>query len=104
VITKVKNRINTILSHLIENTFQKLMSLGLTMRRRNLEIKCSECGKLIFNYVKYGDGNLVKCHKDRIIEDHSEKDGKKVKCSCGNVIGRDRPHMIKMKGHAVDLE
>lgn len=74
------------------------------MRRRTLDIRCSECGKLIFKYVKYGDGNLVKCHKDRILKDHSEKENRDVKCTCGNVIGKDRPHIIKMKGHAVTVE
>lgn len=74
------------------------------MRRRTYDIRCSECGKLIFKYIKYGDGNLVKCHKDRILEDHSEKKANEVKCSCGNVIGKERPHLIKMKSHAVDLE
>ncbi len=74
------------------------------MRRRNLDICCNKCGKLIFKYVKYGDGNLVKCHKDRILEDDSEKDGREVKCTCGNVVGKDRSHIIKMKGHAVNLK
>ncbi len=66
------------------------------MRRRNLDIKCKICEKKILEYIKYGDGNLINCYKKRIVEDNSEKENKKVMCTCGNVIGKDRPTRIKM--------
>ncbi len=74
------------------------------MRRKNYDVRCIECGELLLRYVKYGKGNLVNCYKDRIIEDNSVKKDGDVRCECGNVIGIDRPHRIKMKSHAVDLE
>ncbi len=74
------------------------------MRRRTYDIKCTECGRLLFKYVKYGDGNLVNCHKERILEDHSVVEGKEVRCECGNVVGINRSHRIKMKQHAISLE
>ncbi len=77
---------------------------NVNMRRRTYEIKCNECGRHLLKYIKYGDGNLVNCHKKRIIEDHTEKDGKDVKCPCGNVIGIDRSTRIKMKKHSYTIE
>ncbi|MFW6083427.1 MAG: hypothetical protein ACOC7O_02185 [Thermoplasmatota archaeon] len=74
------------------------------MRRRTYEIKCSECGRHLLKYIKYGDGNLVNCYKKRIMEDHIVKEGKEVKCTCGNVIGIDRSSRIKMKQHSFTIE
>ncbi len=74
------------------------------MRRRTLDIRCKECGKRIFKYIKYGDGNLINCHKKRIIEDDSVKENKEVKCSCGNLIGIDRSTRIKMKQNSFEKD
>jgi len=40
------------------------------------------------------------CWKDRIIEDFSIHDGKKVLCECGNLIGIDEDKWIKLKQHS----
>ncbi|MEA1994357.1 MAG: hypothetical protein U9N35_08230 [Euryarchaeota archaeon] len=74
------------------------------MRRRTLEIKCSECGRVTFRYVKYGDGNLIRCYKKRIMEDYSVKENGKVKCPCGNIIGIERPTRILMIRHSFVAE
>jgi hypothetical protein len=65
-----------------------------------LTIKCSGCKQKIFKYVKVGKGRLWHCWKDRIIEDFSVHDGKKVFCSCGNIIGIDEDKWIKLKQHS----
>jgi len=65
-----------------------------------LTIKCSRCKQKIFRYVKIGKGKLWHCWKDRIIEDFSVSDGKKVFCKCGNLIGVDEEKWIKLKQHS----
>jgi hypothetical protein len=44
-----------------------------------------------------GGGRLLNCWKDRIIKDYSVRDGNKVKCRCGNLIGIVEEKSIKMK-------
>jgi hypothetical protein len=65
-----------------------------------LTIKCSRCKQKIFRYVKVGKGKLWHCWKERIIEDFSVHDGKKVLCKCGNLIGIDEEKWIKLKQHS----
>jgi hypothetical protein len=65
-----------------------------------LTIKCSRCKQKIFRYVKIGKGKVWHCWKDRIIEDFSIHDGKKVLCKCGNLIGIDEEKWIKLKQHS----
>jgi len=65
-----------------------------------LTIKCSRCKQKIFRYVKIGKGKVWHCWKDRIIEDFSIHDGKKVLCECGNLIGIDEDKWIKLKQHS----
>jgi hypothetical protein len=65
-----------------------------------LTIKCARCKQKIFRYVKVGKGKLWHCWKDRIIEDFSIHDGKKVLCKCGNLIGIDEEKWIKLKQHS----
>ncbi|MFP4050941.1 MAG: hypothetical protein ACLFVB_04290 [Thermoplasmata archaeon] len=74
------------------------------MRRRTYEIKCSECGRHLLKCIKYGDGDLVNCYKKRIMEDNTVKEGKQIKCICGNMIGIDRSSRIKMKQHSFTIE
>jgi len=62
-----------------------------------LTIKCLKCKQKVFRYVKIGKGKLWHCWKDRIIEDFSIHDGKKVLCKCGNLIGIDDEKWIKLK-------
>ena len=65
-----------------------------------LTIKCSRCKQKIFRYVKIGKGKVWHCWKNRIIEDFSVHDGKKVLCKCGNLIGIDEDKWIKLKQHS----
>ena len=66
-----------------------------------LIIKCLKCNRKIFRYVKIGKGKLWHCWKDRIIEDLSIKEGKIIKCNCGNLIGIDEEKWIKIKQHSI---
>ncbi|MGM0509813.1 MAG: hypothetical protein ACQESD_01620 [Thermoplasmatota archaeon] len=70
------------------------------MRRRTYDIRCSECGQKVFKYLKYGDGKIVKCYKNRILEDKSNLENDEVRCPCGNLIGYDKADRIRMKNHS----
>jgi hypothetical protein len=62
-----------------------------------LVIRCAACKKKLWKYDKVGSGEVLRCHKDRIIKIYSQlnKDGK-IKCSCGKDIGIDKGPYIKM--------
>ncbi|MGD9106453.1 MAG: hypothetical protein PVJ87_06440 [Desulfobacterales bacterium] len=62
-----------------------------------LVIKCSACKKKLWKYEKIGPGEVLRCHKDRIIKIYAplNEDGK-IKCSCGKDIGIDKGAYIKM--------
>ena len=62
-----------------------------------LTVKCASCKRLLFKYVKLGKGRLWHCWKDRIVEDHTLRDGAEVKCRCGSLIGTDQGKGIKLK-------
>jgi len=62
-----------------------------------LTIRCAKCKAKIFKYKKIGKGRLLRCWKDRISEDFSQKDGNLIKCVCGTLIGIDEGLYIKMK-------
>ena len=62
-----------------------------------ITIKCIKRRSKIFKYLKVGKGRILHCWKDRIIKDYSIRDGDKVKCCCGNLIGVDEGKWIKMK-------
>jgi DNA-directed RNA polymerase subunit H (RpoH/RPB5) len=66
-----------------------------------ITIKCAKCRKKIFRYIKVGKGQLWHCWKDRIIKDYSIKEGNKVKCQCGNLIGIDEGKWIKLKRNSI---
>lgn len=60
-------------------------------------IKCPKCHQKIFKYLKIGKGRLWHCWKERIIEDSCVRDGDKVKCQYGNIIGIDQGKWIEIK-------
>ncbi|MBS3778045.1 MAG: hypothetical protein KGY50_01985 [Candidatus Thermoplasmatota archaeon] len=74
------------------------------MRRKTLSIQCNQCGKEIYSYVKIGKGRVWHCWKKRILKDNSTKNGKKILCSCGNLIGKDDRVWIKLKQHNIHIE
>ncbi len=47
---------------------------------RVIGIYCANCGTLLYKYFKVGSGHLVKCYKDRIRKDFTNKDLKCHKC------------------------
>lgn len=65
-----------------------------------LTIRCSKCKAKIFRYLKVGKGRVIRCYKSRISRDHSVRDGTKVLCRCGNLIGNDAGNYIKMRKNA----
>lgn len=44
---------------------------------RTVEIFCAQCRTKLYKYRKGGKGALVKCFKERIVEDHT-----KTPCTC----------------------
>jgi len=73
------------------------------MRRKTLTIRCNQCGKAIFIYVKIGKGKVWHCWKKRILENYSNQNGKKIQCECGNLIGIDHGIFIKLKQHNITV-
>jgi len=54
---------------------------------RTVDIFCAKCKTQLFKYRKGGKGALIKCFKERIVEDNT-----KVPCTCpecGQVFARD---------------
>ncbi|MCL1143797.1 hypothetical protein [Shewanella gaetbuli] len=54
---------------------------------RTVNIYCAKCKTPLFKYRKGGKGALVKCFKERIVEDHTH-----TPCTCPNcevVFARD---------------
>lgn len=62
-----------------------------------LTIKCAKCKSRVFKYVKIGQGQLIKCHRDRIAEDLAVYEDGKAKCKCGNVIGKVDGQIIRLR-------
>lgn len=62
-----------------------------------ITIRCAKCKRRIFRYEKVGKGRLWHCWYDRIIEDHTVRIEKEVRCNCGNLIGIAERKWIKMK-------
>ncbi len=66
-----------------------------------LVLKCAACKKKLWKYDKIGPGEVLRCHKDRIIKIYAfTKENSKIKCPCGKVIGIDKETHIKMIGNA----
>ena len=52
-----------------------------------IKVYCAQCKTLLYRYQKQGIGLLVKCYKDRIIQDNTKGD---LKCpNCGQLFARD---------------
>lgn len=62
-----------------------------------LTIRCSACKEKLWRYDKIGKGEVLRCHKDRIVKMFGalERDGR-VYCSCGKDIGIDKGSYYKM--------
>ncbi len=52
-----------------------------------IKIYCVKCQNLLYKYQKEGHGLLVKCYKDRIIQDNTNGN---LKCpNCGQEFARE---------------
>ena len=66
-----------------------------------LILKCATCKKKLWKYDKVGPGEVLRCHKDRIIKMYASTRGNnKIKCLCGKDIGIDKGTHIKMVAKA----
>ncbi|WP_028025434.1 hypothetical protein [Enterovibrio calviensis] len=54
---------------------------------RSVDIVCGKCKTLLFKYKKGGKGALVKCFKERIVVDYTERPCTCPKCE--TVFARD---------------
>jgi DNA-directed RNA polymerase subunit RPC12/RpoP len=62
-----------------------------------LVLKCAACKKKLWRYDKIGPGEVLRCHKNRIIKIYASiKEDNKIKCLCGKDIGIDKGTYIKM--------
>ena len=62
-----------------------------------LVLKCAGCKKKLWRYDKIGPGEVLRCHKNRIIKMYASiKEDDKIKCFCGKDIGIDKGTHIKM--------
>ena len=63
-----------------------------------LVLRCAACRKKLWKYDKIGKGELLRCHKKRIVRDYGNcsTDGYKIYCSCGSSIGIDKGTFYKM--------
>jgi hypothetical protein len=63
-----------------------------------LVVRCSACKTKLWKYDKIGPGEVLRCHKDRVIRDYAvcHQNGHKVRCACGKDIGIDKGSFIKM--------
>ncbi|MDD1780846.1 hypothetical protein LRP49_06485 [Enterovibrio sp. ZSDZ35] len=54
---------------------------------RSVDIQCGKCKTLLFKYKKGGKGALIKCFKERIVDDFTTTS---CECpSCGSVFARE---------------
>ena len=64
-------------------------------------LRCAACKNKLWKYDKIGPGEVLRCHKDRIIRIYASiKENSKIKCPCGKYVGIDKGAYIKMIGKA----
>jgi hypothetical protein len=65
-----------------------------------LVLKCAACKKKLWRYDKIGPGEVLRCHKDRIVKIYAQiSENDKIKCSCGKDVGIDKGTYIHIFGH-----
>lgn len=56
-------------------------------KAHTIKVYCANCRQLLYKYHKEGPGHLVKCYKDRIVEDHTHGE---LRCPhCGEEFARE---------------
>jgi hypothetical protein len=66
-----------------------------------LTVRCARCRKKLFKYLKIGKGRVLRCYKQRISHDGTMHSGQLVKCTCGNIIGKDAGTYIAVHQQAI---
>lgn len=63
-----------------------------------LTLKCAACKRKLWKYDKIGQGEVLRCHKARIVKRLSplQNAGDKICCGCGAEIGIDKGTYYKM--------
>jgi hypothetical protein len=62
-----------------------------------LTIKCAACKRKLWKYEKIGQGQVLRCYKERITRHYATRqEGADVLCLCGKRIGIDEGDYIKM--------
>ena len=62
-----------------------------------LTIKCAACKRKLWKYEKIGQGQVLRCYKERITRWYdTAEEGAEVLCRCGKRIGVDEGEYIKM--------
>lgn len=62
-----------------------------------LLIRCAACKAKLFKYHKIGKGEVLRCHKSRIVRVYKlEPKQDKLYCQCGNKIAIDKGKSYKM--------
>ncbi len=62
-----------------------------------LVIRCAACKRKLWKYDKIGQGEVLRCHKDRIVRRYEARVTlDKIRCVCGKDIGIDKGSHIKM--------
>ena len=62
-----------------------------------LILRCTACKNKLLRYDKIGQGEVLRCHKERIARYYAtfERQGR-LYCSCGRAIGIDKGRYFKM--------
>ena len=62
-----------------------------------LTIKCAACKRKLWKYDKIGQGQVLRCYKDRITRQYeTDQRAHKIYCPCGKVIGLNKGDYIQM--------
>ena len=66
-----------------------------------LTIRCAACKRKLWRYDKVGRGEVLRCHKDRIIKVFDAViTNDRIGCFCGKDVGIDKGRYFKMIGKA----
>jgi hypothetical protein len=73
---------------------------------KTVQIYCAKCKTLLYKYKKGGKGALVKCFKERIVEDFTKEEG--ICPNCEQQFARDTlirgAPSLKMIGGKVNMK
>lgn len=66
-----------------------------------LVLRCAACRRKLWKYDKFGPGEVLRCHKERITQLYEAVvGGPKVMCPCGKEVGIDKGGFYKMIARA----